>query len=477
MPSVGEITRLRDQVGELVERHEEKRSVREFRRYADDPVGFIRKELKGTTVWPRQVEIAESVRDCRNVVVRAGNGLGKDWIAARLALWWVYCRGGLCLVTGPTERQVKEIVMGEVRRAFAAARTLPGDLYEMALRLDRNEHAGIIAFTSGSSSMITGFHAPAVMAIITEAQGVENFVYEGIIANTTGEESRILAIGNPLTPSGRYYQINRSSNWRALRIDAHEHPNVVEAREIIPGAVTQDFIRTIAEEYGEGSGVYRSRVLGEFPEDDDESLVRRAWLERSAKRWGEARASVPLDFPEPYTFALDPARFGTDKTALAIRQGSHVHEIVTWGKTSTMGTVRKLLDEIDRREAGRGRIVVDEVGLGGGVVDRLREKGCTVDAFNSGSAPSPRGHRFFNRRAEVFWMIRKQLEDDALDLPVDELLWDELTAMRWRTNSQGKIQIEPKDELRKRLGRSPDRADALAMTAELPRAQAFFAAA
>jgi hypothetical protein len=94
------------------------------------------------------VVIAEAVLENPLVVVRFANAVGKDWIAARLALWWVYARHELALVTGPTERQVREVVMGEVARAFGKARGLPGELYQMALRLGREERAGILAFTA-----------------------------------------------------------------------------------------------------------------------------------------------------------------------------------------------------------------------------------------------------------------------------------------------------------------------------------------
>jgi phage terminase large subunit len=502
MSSTYTVQRLREQIGDLVDRHEEKRSLEEFRRYANDPVGFIREELKGEP-WAKQEEIARAVLENRHVVVRAGNGLGKDWLAARLAMWWTYCRGGLALVTGPTERQVKEIVMGEVRRAFASAKTLPGDLYELALRLDRSEHAGILAFTSNNASMLTGFHAPALMVIVTEAQGVEPYVYEGAIANTTGEESRILAVGNPLSPTGRFYQINRSANWCAVPIRASEHPNVVEGREIIRGAVTQSFIDTIAEEYGAGSGVYAARVLGEFPQDSDEALVQRAWLERSAERWNTGKEEIR----EELAFALDPARYGVDKTCCVARRGRRLLELVTWSKASTMETVAKYSDFIAAygatpvqpgqsawsrmfnpdvyRHAALGAnlveshrpaplrppppprrpdILVDVVGLGGGIVDRMNELDWSVTAFNGGGAPEGAdAGRFLNARAEAFWHLRKGLEEDRIDLPWDDLLVDELTTTRWATNSAGKIQVEPKKLVKAALGRSPDRADAVSM--------------
>jgi len=113
-----------------------------------------------------------------------------------------------------------------------------------------------------------------------------------------------------------------------------------------------------------------------------------------------------------------------------------------------------------------GDIVIDEIGIGSGIVDRLRELGFSVKGFVGGSSPrggSRRAARFLNRRAQTFWELRQKLEAGEIALPEDEQLADELCAIQWKITSAGKIQIEPKDELRGRLGRSPDRADAVAM--------------
>lgn len=193
--------------GELLDRQERAVSGRDLSAYADDPVGFI-EDVLGEEPWSVQREIAESVRDHRKTVVPGCNGLGKDWIGARIALWWAYAVGGLAILTGPTERQVAEVLMRkEVARAKRAGR-LPGELYTGALRI-RGEEASILAKTASGVSDLTGFHEHRVLAVITEAQGVEDFAWEALEACTTGPEDRILAVGNPLEPSGRFYRAVR----------------------------------------------------------------------------------------------------------------------------------------------------------------------------------------------------------------------------------------------------------------------------
>jgi phage terminase large subunit len=315
---------LRAEVGELVASHGRARSLDAFAKYADDPCGFILEELHADSemFWSRQREIAGMVRDRWYVVVRSCNGLGKDWLAARLALWWVYCRRGYVLITGPTERQVKHVVMGQVRRAFNAAADLPGNLYELALRLDGVEEMGILAFTSTDASKLTGFHAPRLMVLITEAQGIEPLVWEGAFANVTGGESRIVAVGKPLQPEGKFYEVSRSPTWAAVKIAATEHPNVVQEREVVPGAVTQDFINLMAQEYGVGSGVYQSRVMGEFPENSDEALRQRSWITAANERWAARRAGSTVA-----TWAWRSTRRATGRTSLPWRCGA-----ATWSK-------------------------------------------------------------------------------------------------------------------------------------------------
>jgi len=475
------LRRLETDLGDLIARHERARDLRDFSRYRENPVRFIREVLKGEP-WDRQGEIAEAVRDESLVVVRSANACGKDWVAAHLALWWVFARRGLVLLTGPTERQVIEIVMGEVGRAFGKAKDLPGELYRTALRLGREEHAGILAFTSTEASKLTGFHAPRVMAILTEAQGCEDFAWEGLLACATGSEDRVLAVGNPLRPSGRFYTVSRPrSGWRAIRIGASEHPNLTEARTVIPGGPSADFCERIAREYGRDSGIYQSRVEGEFPDAGEDSLIRRSWIDAASDRWKQMEAEAEGEL----VIGVDPARFGPDQTVVAVRRGNVLLELVAWGQCDLAESVERVRGELERagvkpgsgcgvpvtwadpwssrrRRHAVGRVVVDEVGVGAGVADRLSELGYNVEPFNGGRSPRD-GDRFLNRRAEAYWHLRDLLERGEIALPADEALADELLAQVWRPTSDGKVMLEPKEALRGRIGRSPDRADAVVM--------------
>lgn len=448
-----------------------------FARYADDPAGFFADVLRIPAArFAHLVPIMDAVRDHALVAVRSSNGWGKDWVAARLALWHVYARRGLVLVSGPTERQCRVVVMGEVRRAFLAAPTLPGTLHEMALKVPAPESMGIVAMTSTEASKLSGFHAPRLMVLVTEAQAVEDYAYEGLLACATGEDSTVLAVGNPLLASGKFYEIHHGGAWHSIALSAFDHPNVKLQRSTIPGAVTQRFIDMIAREYGESGGVYAARVLGEFPEGDGDALCARAWLEK-AHALHAAGAFMEESNAAGPVFALDPARFGTDQTVCLVKKGPRVDAIKAWGGVDTVESAKRLLEvALDYGKTclpvrpGWGdcqpKIVVDEPGLGAGVIDALKLMGCEkVTAFNGGA--KPRSDKYQNRRAEVFWALRTLLEKGQLALPVDERLDQELCEMRWQVTPLGRIKIEEKDALRSRLGRSPDRADALSMAVAL----------
>ena len=368
-------------------------------------------------------------------------------------------------MTGPTQRQVVEIAMGEVARAFTAATDLPGELYQSALRLGREERRGLLAFVSSDVSRLTGFHAPRILVIVTEAQGVPEFTWEGIFACATGDEDRVLAVGNPIAPTGRFFQAFRSPTWTSISISAFEHPNLREGKVVIPGGPTAVFAERIAQEYGEGSGTYRARVLGEFPEEHDEGLLKRAWLDAAVERWEDPEL---IFGKEPLVVACDPARYGPDQTAVAVRRGSRLEVIHTWRGNDTSETAKRVLGIVDELPGSAvAQVLTDTIGVGAGVHDALRAarndgRHLSLSEFNAGASANEKD-RFLNARAESFWKLRTRLEDGSIALPRDEKLIDELLAIRWFATSDGKVQIEAKDQIRARLGRSPDRADATAM--------------
>lgn len=491
---------LAKEYGDLLEENAGTSSV-DLSRYADDPVGFIRDVLGGEP-WSAQVEVAEAVRDRPMVAVRSCNGTGKDWLAARLALWWAYARNGLAVLTGPTRQQVEEILMRrEVRDAFQRS-GLPGTLHVRALRRGGEGRAGIIAKTASAVSALTGLHDAAVLFCVSESQheGLD-IAFDAAFANAVGEEDRIFVYGNPLNPTGPFYNACRNPDWHSVKVAAADVPNVREGRTVVPGLMTREGVERIRSQYGEGP-YFQARVLAEFPEQAEQALVRRSWLEEATRKHRDADLGYWSE--GDVVVGVDPARFGPDATAVAIRRGMVVHEVRIWSgedaTTETVDRLRKLLAELTGPESPRvGAVVVDEIGVGGGVVDGLeaalrgrkyrhapiprgryrpptRESEIEVVGFNS-SRSAKDSERHLNLRAAAYWTLRERLEDGELFLPDDPKLVEELAAVRWQVTGSGAVQIEAKSDLKARLGRSPDKADALALSfgrEAMPRGKQFW---
>jgi hypothetical protein len=388
-----------------------------------------------------------------------------------MALWWVYARKGFVILSGPTERQVKQILFRELRRAFAVAPDLPGELYSMELRV--TEDTGIIGFTSDNADRLTGFHHPRLLVCFTEAQGIADESFEAAMACCTGPENRFFVYGNPTSINTKFHQAATGGSWSVLTISALEFPNVVSGEEEIPGGASRGWIADMADEWGVNSSIYRSRVLSIFPEENIESLFKRSWIRAAFDRW-ESKELEAASWNWKPLIAVDVARQGLDSTSLAVCRGPVVEEIVTWRIPDLTVTVDKILSHAERLTvhhvnpkfahlSGRPRLVIDDAGVGGGCTDGLRRKGWgDVLAFNSSNkAPDPR--RFLNMRAAAHWRLRELLENNKVALPRDAMLEEELLAIEWQLDKKDAIQIVSKDLIRKTLGRSPDRADSVIM--------------
>jgi hypothetical protein len=160
-------------------------------------------------------------------------------------------------------------------------------------------------------------------------------------------------------------------------------------------------------------------------------------------------------------YGADIARFGTDKSVLYRNRGGVIRFMDAWGMTDTMRTVGKILHQLNQHHKLKQiPIVVDTVGVGAGVYDRLKEQGYQAVPF-SGAERAYRPDKFMNRRAELYWSFRVALEAGEIDIdPADMILQEQLQSIKWWVNSSGKIQIESKEDMRKRGVHSPDLADA-----------------
>lgn len=433
-----------------------------------DPVDWVQSELD-EHVWSKQRDIARSVVRNRRTMVPACHGPGKSFIASRVAGWWIagHEPGEAFVVsTAPSDRQIGAILWREIARAHRKG-GLPG-----RITLQNEWYIGpkgspeLVAFgrkpqdltnTEQAMTAFQGIHARYVLVIIDEATGVPPWLWDAVDSLLTNDAARLLAIGNPDDATSRFAEeCQPGSGANVIWIPADETPNFTgewvpeHLREML---VSRTWVEERRERWGVDNPLYQSKVLARFPDTSDDAvispaLVRAAW-ERDLPGMGKG------------CYGLDVARFGRDKTVLYRDRDGVVRLVDEWGKKDTVETTQRAYALT--RKTAHVPIVVDADGIGGSVFDQLRALGAKVVSFTM-SAAVRNPARFHNRRSEMWWSYREEMEDGLVDLdPADLDLAAQLQQPKWWLTAKGKIQVESKDEMRARGLPSPDRADAVIM--------------
>ncbi len=450
-----------------------------------DPAFFFR-EVLGWEPWARQLEVAEAMREAlhgrgpKRIAVRSGNGVGKTALAARVMLWAVRCfPGAVAVTTAPTERQVVDLLWREARRAYESSLyELNGKLYDGQPRwhLAPGRYAVGISPEHSQPERLQGFHGAVTVFIVDEASGVPEAHWEAMKGGLLAGRSALLAIGNPTRTQGEFYDAfhKHAALWKTFHISAFDTPNIAQGPNNkgelpIEGLVTPEAIERAKEEWGEQNPLYQVRVLGQFPPGGSDQLIRLEWVEAAARiplLVGEGTPTESGRERLPAALGVDVARSGGDETAIALLVGNRLERLETWRGQDTMqtaGVVKRYAEEFPGLA-----IAVDDGGVGGGVVDRLREQDVPVTPVKFGASPEGRsaGH-FVNRLAQLYWNLREWLEQGRLSLPDDARLTAQLTQVQWTHMSDRAIRVYKRGK-RNDLP-SPDRADALALAVEAMR--------
>ena len=557
-----------------------------FRR---SPIGFAHVIL-GVDLWAKQEEVLNALRDHRRVAVKAGNGVGKGFTAAVAVLWFLCShQPATVLTTAPTARQVRHILWQEIRRLYrASAYPLGGKLLVTRLELPHDRFA--LGLSSDEVDQFQGFHSPNMLIVVDEAEGVIEPIYEAIDAVMTAGNSKLLLIGNPTSVTGTFRRAFHEERhlYHNITISALDSPNVKQQRVVLPGLTTHEWVAERVALWGEASPMYHARVLGDFSDRAEDTLISLTHIEQAIARHAPPSSSpLPPSFPRfppsfprrreptpapdhdpsvatedsddnspfplrgkvrmgveeedeppapallsvrpersetvnpsglpsshpshqsrhphpspslpvrpersetvslpdlprsevspshevegptpddedtnaPTILAVDVARFGADQSVLLLASPTAVLRLEAHHGLDTMQLAGRVVDAHRHWSPARppDRIVVDEIGVGAGVVDRLKELDLPVTGINVGR-PARQRTLFANLRAEGYWRLRELFSQSQVAIPNDPELAGQLSSLRYSYNSRGQLIIESKDDARARGIPSPDKADAM----------------
>lgn len=449
--------------------------------YYDDPEAFL-EDMLGIKCDDWQSEVAEDVASYDKIAVKSGQGVGKTALEAGLIIWFLLCRPySKVIATAPTMQQLYDVLWAEI------AKWLDSSMVKNLLTWTKtkvyvvgdSERWFATAKTATKAENMQGFHEDHMLVVVDEASGVADPIMEAILGTLTGEDNKLLLMGNPNRIDGVFYD--------AFNKDRDKYrTHTVSSRD--SKRTSKDNIAMLESKYGKDSDVVRVRIDGQFPKGALDSFISLETVELACAKNNFVK---PEDIVVADTLhvGVDVARFGDDKTVISPRISAKVFEFRKFSKKDTMETagnvIRCCMDYMKRFTNLRRCIIkVDDSGVGGGVTDRLKEVireqklPYMVIPVNNGESASD-GY-YFNLGCQIWGRIKELLESNfsnkiqgkidkngislcEIELPYDEEMIKQLSVRKYHMTSKGKIQLESKDDMKKRGIGSPDTADSLSL--------------
>lgn len=453
--------------------------------YRSDPPAFVSDLVEGCHLTKYQEEILGELPQRARVAVRGPHGLGKTTMESLALLWFALTRDDAgddwkAPATASAWHQLTHYLWPEVHKWARKLRwdklgrpalDTRSELLTLTLKLDYGE-----AFSASPTdeAKIEGAHGDSLLYVFDEAKAIPAATFdaaEGAFAGAgadTAAEALAFAASTPGEPLGRFYDIHArkvgTEDWWVRHVTLDE--------AISAGRVSKKWAAQRARQWGAGSALYLNRVEGEFASSDEDGVIPLAWVEAAVDRWrsrygphGE-RWEPPGDMS---ALGVDVARGGADRTVFARRYGAAVapldYKPYSTVTTETSGAALGIL------RVNSGRAIVDVVGVGGGVVDQLREAlpSERVVAFGAGEGTARRDVSgelgFADKRSAAWWHMRERLDPESplepVLLPPDDMLVGDLVSPHWKVLQRGVIKVEPKEDIKKRLHRSTDAGDSV----------------
>lgn len=462
-----------------------------------NPLYFI-KNILGAHLWSKQKEIVESVWKHKRTTVKASHGIGKTMCAGNLLLAFLYTHyPSIILTTAPTWRQVEKLLWKEVRTSYDKSSIKLGGNFspkspELQLIQDQWYAMGV---STDDPNKFVGFHEKNILVIVDEAAGVNPKIFEGIEGILSSENAHLLLIGNPTSTSGEFYKSFKDPSYNKISVSAFDSPNFKQCKItendiangdwmekytlilnkqghlVSPAMVTPEWVADKYKRWKPGSILYESKVRANFPIQSEDSLIPVSWVEAAMDRWDE----ISDDESTIREMGVDVAEFGGDDTIIAKRYGRKIKELIILNGVDETKIIAHMRVHYSRDDMTC--VKIDGVGMGHPVTTMAKVAGmnalcvkgsCRVEGILA-DEEDLEDELFANLRAKLYWNIKELLNPNKIlnpfpiALPRDEYLLQELSEIKWKIDSRGRILMEQKKEIRKRMGRSSDRADAVTL--------------
>jgi hypothetical protein len=445
------------------------------RRYYWDPLGWILEYVDIKLPAYHIKTLGMIGRDNNKICIYGPHGLGKSVLASLIILWAGSVSYDCKIITTASAwAQLEKFLWPEVHKWYARVNwakvgTKP-ELLSLQAKFSPQVHAFAIA--PGRPENMEGGHAQRVVYIFDESKTIEAGYWEAAEGafSTPGDHLQI-ALSTPGDTSGVFYSIcSRQHGYEGWNV---RHVSLREA--IRAGRITLGWAREKRRQWGVSNAVYLNRVWGIFAMDSADSVIPLSWVMRAVARW-HAWSDKGGWKDGPVIVGADTAGQGVDVTSFCKRWGSVLGEIERHPKSRPM----ELAGMLHNILGAKGFLNIDaSYGEGAGTADRLleledergrRKFHRRVNCINFG-AKCERTDKsglltFANIRAAMWWNMRELLDPDEgseICLPDDPLLIGDLTAVRRKTRSDGRILLESKEDIKLRIGRSPDDGDACCM--------------
>jgi hypothetical protein len=464
----------------------------------DDPLAFVLltfpwgergtplEHFVGPRKWQRQIlaDLRDHIKanhgridfETFRMAVASGRGIGKSALVSWLVIWMLSTRiGGSVIVSANSEAQLRSVTWAEITKwlamslnshwfEIAATRIMPAKWLTEIVERDLKKGTRYWSiegrlWSEENPDAYAGLHNhDGVMLVFDEASGIPDSIWsvaDGFFTENTPHRFH-LAFSNPRRNTGYFYETFHSKRafWSTRNIDARD----VEGTD-------KNLYQRIIDEYGADSYQASVEVYGQFPSEGDDQFISSTVVDDAMKR------SKHKDETAPVTIGVDPARFGSDATVIAVRQGRDIIALKRHRGADTMEVVGHVIDAIE--EYKPALVCVDEGGLGAGVVDRLKEQRYKIRGVNFGNK-AQKQLMYGNKRAEMWGAMRDWLKN--AHIPADRFLKTDLIGPRVKPDSKGTIFLESKKDMKARGLASPDAADAIALTFAFPVASREFRA-